>query len=692
LTVGILVLSASCDSLVAQRGCVRRADRAAATLPPRRMGRALSGLFLLRLARRFDGATRPLRNIAPRVRRDFFGTGMSLRNNLREQFALGGYLAKWLAISTALGIVVGSAVAVFLWSLERATQIRFEDPLILFLLPLGGLAIGLVYHYFGRSVEGGNNLILEQIHEPNGGIPARMAPLVLVGTVATHLFGGSAGREGTAVQMGGSLAAALGRRLDLSNHDSRILLMAGVAAGFGAVFGTPLAGAVFAMEVLAIGRMSYESLLPCLAASVIGDCVVRGWGITHAHYGITSIVSSATLAVHSPLSAALMTKVIVAAVAFGLAAVLFAELTHRLHRLFASLVPWPVVRPVLGGVLVISMVFLLGTRDYLGLGTNADPANAHAVTIQSCFSTGGATWWSWWWKLLFTSVTLSSGFKGGEVTPLFFIGAALGNAAARLLGAPIDLFAGLGFVAVFAGATNTPLACTIMGLELFLPHSPGLMNSGFGIYLPVACFVAYLVSGHSGIYSSQRIGTPKIDSPDVLPETPLRVAREIRRLADAQPIRRDNSRTIPQISLTQVKGESMTHSTNFGTHEIGQLRIFLTARERRQKGFRGLFGKPVYQEIIHAARQDGVLNAVAHRMHFGYSGNGKIEHDDREIPNEYLTLCVELIGGRLELESFYRKHADMLRDKIVVYEKMERWEVGRFVTRGDGGNVDEQAA
>ena len=472
-----------------------------------------------------------------------------------------------------------------------------------------------------------------------------MAPLVLIGTVLTHLFGGSAGREGTAVQMGGSMAASLGRRLGLSPHDSRILLMAGVAAGFGAVFGTPLAGAVFAMEVLAIGRMSYESLVPCLAASVIGDCTVRGWGIAHSHYYITSVLSSAALTAHSPLSLLLMTKVIIAAIAFGLAAVLFAELTHRLHRIFAALVPWPVLRPVLGGVLVIGLVFLLGTRDYLGLGTNADPATPNAVTIASCFSAGGATWWSWWWKILFTAVTLSSGFKGGEVTPLFFIGAALGNTAARAMGAPVDLFAGLGFVAVFAGATNTPLACTIMGLELFLPNSPGLLNSGFGIYLPVACFLAYLVSGHSGIYSSQRIGMPKIDLPDVLPDTPLHVAREIRRVSHDQPILRTGSRTIPQTSSNLPEGEGMSHSTQFGAHEIGQLRIFLTARERRNKGFRGLFGKPVYQEIIHAAKEDGVLNAIAHRMHFGYSGQSKVEHDKHEIPNEYLTLCVELIGG-----------------------------------------------
>ena len=202
---------------------------------------------------------------------EFAELDMSWRSYLDEHHLLGRYFAKWLAITTVLGIVVGSAVAFFLWSLERATQIRFANPAILFFLPLGGLGIGLMYHYFGRSVEGGNNLILDEIHEPNGGVPTRMAPLVLIGTVLTHLFGGSAGREGTAVQMGGSMAAAIGSRIGLSNHDLRILLMAGVAAGFGAVFGTPLAGAVFAMEVLAIGRMSYESLVPCLAASVIGD-------------------------------------------------------------------------------------------------------------------------------------------------------------------------------------------------------------------------------------------------------------------------------------------------------------------------------------------------------------------------------------------------------------------------------------
>ena len=187
------------------------------------------------------------------------------------------------------------------------------------------------------------------------------------------------------------------------------------------------------------------------------------------------------------------------AVAFGLASVLFAELTHGLQHVWRKLIKYDFLRPAVGGLVVIALVFVLGTRDYLGLGVVSPRPGG--VSIVSSFQPGGAQWLSWWWKILFTAVTLSSGFKGGEVTPLFFVGAALGNTLARLMGAPVDLFAGLGFVAVFAGATNTPLACTMMGIELF--------GSGHVVYLAIACFVAYLFSGHSGIYLSQRIGTPK---------------------------------------------------------------------------------------------------------------------------------------------------------------------------------------
>ncbi len=438
---------------------------------------------------------------------------MPFRWNPKEHLLLAGYVFKWLLIGLPVGAVIGSAVAGFLWLLEKATELRFRTdtanglPWLLYLLPIGGVLVGLIYHHFGKSVEGGNNLIMDQIHKPGGGVPARMAPLVLIGTVLTHLFGGSAGREGTAVQMGGSIAAEIGRRLKLDESDTKTLLMTGIAAGFGAVFGTPLTGAIFAVEVLAIGLVSFQSIVPCLIASVIADAATRAWGIHHTGYSVSAIVHSQLVRPIGGLDWLLLSKVAIAAVFFGLASVLFAELTHGLGRIFKSVMPVPYLRPAIGGVIVIGLALLIGP-DYLGLGVNADPNHPAQVSIVNCFKPGQATPLSWWWKILFTAVTLSCGFKGGEVTPLFFIGAALGNALARLLHAPVDLFAGLGFVAVFAGATNTPLACTVMGIELFAAGN--LVGNGLVVYVATACFIAYMMSGHSGIYLSQKIARPKL--------------------------------------------------------------------------------------------------------------------------------------------------------------------------------------
>ena len=433
---------------------------------------------------------------------------MLLKWNVGEQCALGWHVIKWTAIAGPAAAVIGSACALFLGSLDWATSTRVGHPWLLFLLPLAGLGIALLYGRLGKGVEGGNNLIVEQIHEPDGGVPARMAPLILVSTVATHLFGGSAGREGTAVQMGGSIASQVGRWLRLSPADIRILLMTGIAAGFGGVFGTPMAGAVFAMEVLVMGRMSYEAIIPCLIAALVGDWACSAWGIHHTHYSVAALPAG--------LDRLLMVKVAVAAIVFGLASTLFTGLTHGMLRLFQRAIPIACLRPVVGGLIVIGLVYALGTRDYLGLGVSSPDAGA--VTIVSAFSPGGAHALSWWWKILFTTITLGSGFKGGEVTPLFFVGATLGNVLATAMGAPTDLFAGLGFVAVFAGATNTPLACTLMGIELF--------GSGPMVYIGMACFLAYLFSGHTGIYLSQRIGTPKIESLGAPLHTQLRKVRD----------------------------------------------------------------------------------------------------------------------------------------------------------------------
>jgi len=437
---------------------------------------------------------------------------------MRSSLAHAAAALRWLSVIVPMAMTVGSACAFFLWSLDRVTNVRFQHPWLLFCLPLAGAAVGLLYHHYGRSAEGGSNLIIDEIHQPGGGVPRRMAPLILFGTLVTHLFGGSAGREGTAVQMGGSIASTFCRLLALDGEKVRIVLMAGVAAGFGAVFGTPMAGAVFAVEVVMIGRMEYAALLPCFIAAVTGDWSCQAWGVGHTPYHLSYLASGVAPAAFFHLDLWLLGKVVIAAAAFGLASTVFAESSHRLSALFQKFIPYGPVRPAVGGAMVISLFFLTGTSDYLGLGVSSpDPA---AITIVSFFQSTEIHSWSWFWKGLFTVVTLSSGFKGGEVTPLFFIGAALGNALAGPLGAPPDLFAALGFVALFAGATNTPLASTLLGIELF-----GATHS---VYLGTACFLAYLFSGHSGIYLSQRLALPRSRSTTSPPARSLRQMREIR--------------------------------------------------------------------------------------------------------------------------------------------------------------------
>jgi H+/Cl- antiporter ClcA len=412
----------------------------------------------------------------------------------------------WILRIVPVAMAVGSACALFLCSLDLATASRFEHPWLLYGLPFAGLVMGLAYHRWGAKAEAGNNLIFDQIHETDEGVPRRMAPMVLVATVLTHLCGGSAGREGTAVQMGGSLASGLGKLFRLDSDRTRLLLMAGVAAGFGAVFGTPFAGAVFAMEVLLIGRLRYEALIPCLFASLIADWTCQAWGAHHTSYLVASPQGAGAL------DFPLLGKVALTGIAAGLASVLFSETIHFLQGCWRRWVPWAPMRPFLGGLLVIGLVALVGTREYLGLGVWS-PISGD-LTIPGFFAGPSDERWAWAWKILFTVVTLSAGFKGGEVTPLFFIGAALGNTLAIAFDAPVDLFAALGFVAIFGGATHTPLASTIMGIELF--------GADHALYLAVACFLAYFCSGHSGIYLSQRIGVPKLPGKGIAPGTTLR--------------------------------------------------------------------------------------------------------------------------------------------------------------------------
>lgn len=405
-------------------------------------------------------------------------------------------LLRGLLLGTLVGLLAGGAAALFLALLTAATDFRIAHPPIVWLLPLAGVALAWVYQRWGSTAARGTNLILERLHtDPTDGrIPLRMAPLILLGTVWTHLFGGSAGREGTAVQMGASLADALWRGLRLPPADRRLAIMAGISGGFGGVFGTPLAGFVFGLEVQSAGRIRYEGVISCFTAALVADLTARALGAAHSLYPQLPALA---------LDLLLIGRVLLAGVAFGLTALLFIEVTHAVKWVAARL-KVPLLRPFVGGLVVLCLTLLLGTQDYLGLSL---------PLLHRALDGSGVPWEAFLLKLLFTAVTLGSGFVGGEVTPLFVIGGTLGYALAAPLGLDSTLLAALGMAAVFAGASNTPLACTLMGIELF--------GGGGALVLALACFVSYLASGHRGIYGQQRLGSFKLEGTGGRLDTPL---------------------------------------------------------------------------------------------------------------------------------------------------------------------------
>jgi H+/Cl- antiporter ClcA len=405
-----------------------------------------------------------------------------MKNTTNQKKSYLIYPLKWLVICLMVGLFSGLASAFFLVSLEWVSTIRDGHLWIIWLLPFGGLLIGLLYHYYGKEVVKGTNLILEEYEHSKKTIPLKMMPLVLFTTLITHLFGGSAGREGTAVQMGSSIADQFSVIFKLSKPERKTLLIIGISAGFASIFGTPFAGAIFAIEVLFFSKVVYRSILPSFFTAFVAFYVVEFLQIKHTHYSIPNVPEFT----FSNLGWVLLVSIL-----FGLTAMLFSKTTHFFGTLFCKFIAFPPARPLIGGIILAIAFYFIGTTKFVGLGI---------PQIENAFHNPSASF-DFLMKLLFTTFTLGAGFKGGEVTPLFFIGATLGSALSVIVPLPVALLAGMGFVAVFSGATHTPIACLIMGIELF--------GIDCGIYIGIACVIAYFCSGLVGIYSSQIVKGPK---------------------------------------------------------------------------------------------------------------------------------------------------------------------------------------
>lgn len=378
--------------------------------------------------------------------------------------------------------MAGIAAAVFLFLLDGATQIREGHHKLIWFLPVAGLFIGWVYHHYGKDVTGGNNLILDEIHDPQKIVPLKMGPLILLSTLFTHLFGGSAGREGSAVQMGATFSDQLSKFFKIDQEERKMLLVAGAGAGFAAAIGTPWAGLVFGMEVINIGKLKIFAWFECLVASYTGYYSVLLLGVSHSAYPNFIIPAFEWRSAFF---------VVIAGILFGSTARIFVQLTHFIETLMKRLITYPPLIPFCAGILLVGLYWLEGSYRYVGLGISFIQ---EALTLPSSFLDPLL-------KMLFSSLTIGSGFKGGEFIPLVFIGTTLGSALSLILPVSFKLLGALGFAAVFAGAANTPIACTLLCMEIF----------GYQIfpYAVLACFVSYYTSGYQGIYKSQKITMQK---------------------------------------------------------------------------------------------------------------------------------------------------------------------------------------
>lgn len=385
-------------------------------------------------------------------------------------------ISLWFVIVIVIALFTGLISAFFLKALSIVTSTRQENQIWVYLLPVGGLIIGLCYYYLSNGVEGGNNLLITEMDKPKRYIHWKIIPLVLFGTVATHLFGGSAGREGTAVQMGGAIGDQVQRLFKWTRFKRKTLLRMGVAGGFAGVFGTPIAGVIFSIEFARDRKFSLVSILLSLLVSFGSHYTCHLTGIGHTQY---------TVSVLPDFGMVNIGLILFIGVLFGIAAWIFSLTKIGFQRIF-NLIPTPYLRPFVGGLVLLGLFLIFDIEKYLGLGIPSIVEAFETISHPSEI----------WIKLILTALTLGAGFKGGEATPLFFMGAVLGSALALWLPLPLSFLAGAGFVAVFGAATNTPIASSFMAAELF-----GF--EGLPLYL-IVCIMAYYISGKTTVYTTQQ--------------------------------------------------------------------------------------------------------------------------------------------------------------------------------------------
>lgn len=400
-----------------------------------------------------------------------------VKNKLNRILDHVGTSIQWVIFALLTGLLVGSISTLFHYGISLATEIRTENPRIIFLLPIGGLIIVKLYCLVKDQKELSTNSVLSAIHS-NEELPLKVAPLIFASTIITHLFGGSAGREGAALQFGGSIGNSVGRLFHLSDSDKHILIMCGMSAAFSALFGTPMGAAIFSMEVVSVGIMQYSALVPCVVASLSAYYVAQAFGVSQELF-LIDIIPKFTL-----LSAG---KTIVLAVLCALVSILFCITLHQIERLYKKVFPNPYLRVFAGGCFIILLTLLVGAQTYNGSGMDVIKDCVEGKVIPEEFLL----------KIIFTALTLGAGYKGGEIVPSLFIGASFGCLFGNLIGFSPTLCAAVGMTSLFCGVTNCPITSLLISFELF-------GYDGMPYFLLSIAF-SYMLSGYYGLYSSQKI-------------------------------------------------------------------------------------------------------------------------------------------------------------------------------------------